>query len=404
MACEATERAKCLINSEGLDVVEHILLRPRCGNDYTCDWITEEKECPDTHCDFQWKIPETGSCEDGKCVAFIPGADPYSFIATVVLPAWPARFRKAENRKQIEDILYREAPAHVMLRTMWLSPLDFCTFEDKFRDWTRWMAGKGICQDDFDICKFLDFLFNQKLECFDPECNVCETDQRKALNDTKELRNFSNQVTEQFCWTKNKCSEDSSDERPNLFDVSVPTAAGTGTAETDLLPPVSLEDPGETNDAKKQPDPQIEKAKMHFINNRLRKYRSSVGKIAGESDHRAVGLADSFVKDPAPTIKRLSEITSAILQGPGAKGKSAGSLSPAQKQDLLQNIISYYLDKSGFNGDAEEKIAALKTVVEALVKAGIDVTEIFNYWASPEIGEYLGMVNEKKIQNIFSVS
>src|SRR5690606_12401747 len=98
IACEATERAQKLVNSEGLHLVEHILLRPRCKNS---DHIYEDCDCPylpgpcidmpDPNgenqgdiCHFQWKPGgDEDPCAPEDPICFTPGCDPYSFIATV---------------------------------------------------------------------------------------------------------------------------------------------------------------------------------------------------------------------------------------------------------------------------------------------------------------------------------
>lgn len=178
-ACESVVRAKKLINSEGLHLVEHILLRPRCEpvndiNDCGCNLRPNYEGWND--CKFPyWKTGnENDPCDQQLPVCFEPGTDPYSFIATVVMPAWPERFRKKENRAMLEMMLQREAPAHVMLRVLWLTPHDFCCIEQAYRSWNRWLTQDGYCYDADAACKLIDLLFNQPLDCLKDQ-NVCET-------------------------------------------------------------------------------------------------------------------------------------------------------------------------------------------------------------------------------------
>src|SRR5690606_11064039 len=96
MVCAAVERTKKLSNSEGLHVAEHILLRPRCPEDCDC---REERDCGELkrHCDYKWTASVDDPCNEEHDICFIPGSDPYSFVATVALPASPQRFRTANG-------------------------------------------------------------------------------------------------------------------------------------------------------------------------------------------------------------------------------------------------------------------------------------------------------------------
>jgi hypothetical protein len=177
MACDAVERAKRLINSEGLHLVEHILLRPHCKN---ADGIFEECDCgalprpcvdENNICHFEW-VPggNLDPCEADKKICFTPGYDPYSFIATLALPAWPQRFRSKANRAIIEKLLQKEAPAHVLLRLLWLNPRDFCCFEFYVKKWNEWLSKRF--DKEYNNCNFLTFLFNKKFEEMG-ECDEC---------------------------------------------------------------------------------------------------------------------------------------------------------------------------------------------------------------------------------------
>lgn len=178
-ACEAVTRAKKLINSEGLHLVEHILLRPHCapvgGQQMDCGCSLQPNTEPWSDCEFPyWKRGnEDDPCNQQLPVCFVPGSDPYSFIATVVMPAWPERFRKKENRAMLEMMLHREAPAHVLLRVLWLAPHDFCCIEQSYKSWNHWLSQDNYCYDTDAACKLINLLFNQPVACLD-ECNVCE--------------------------------------------------------------------------------------------------------------------------------------------------------------------------------------------------------------------------------------
>lgn len=75
-------------------------------------------------------------------------ADPYSFWATVVLPAWPQRFRMARFRQFFEDTLRREAPSHIRLNIVWISPQQMWQFEKAWKQWLNALSREESCDYD----------------------------------------------------------------------------------------------------------------------------------------------------------------------------------------------------------------------------------------------------------------
>jgi hypothetical protein len=217
MDCAAAARARALINAEGIHTVEHILLRPRSKEDCRCEAIVAP--CPSkTDCHFTWQAPtEDDPCLVNELICFNPGADPYSFIATVAMPAWPQRFRSKENRAYIEFMLAREAPAHVQLRVLWLAPHDLCCFEAHYREWLRWLACKDPCEKGYTPCAFVRFLFRTRFECLGEckECPPCATVQPtpcftgkgEQLNQIGEYT-LLNQIDELYCWAPMDCKKE----------------------------------------------------------------------------------------------------------------------------------------------------------------------------------------------------
>jgi hypothetical protein len=92
--------------SEGLHVVDHVLLRPR----------TKGETAP-------------GPWYDGA----LP--DPYTFVVTVVLPDWPSRFQDQTFRQFITDTIYRELPAHLVVNVRWFSHAQMKQFENGYDAW-----------------------------------------------------------------------------------------------------------------------------------------------------------------------------------------------------------------------------------------------------------------------------
>lgn len=149
---KAINNTKACVNDVGMHLLEHILLRPK--NHQDCAEVILDAAgnqiikncllpvCPDYDCEIVWQLdmdrddPCAGS-ELSK-IDYIPGSDPYSFWATLVLPSWHKRFRTKESRDAFEKFLYREVPALVGLHILWLSPKDLCKFEDSYRKWLEW--------------------------------------------------------------------------------------------------------------------------------------------------------------------------------------------------------------------------------------------------------------------------
>ena len=82
--------------------------------------------------------------------------DPYSFRSTIVVPSWPRRFLLPRFREFFEKKLREEAPAHISLRIVWVSPADMYRFEKAFTKWLKTLTRK----DSFDYQSNLNGLVN----------------------------------------------------------------------------------------------------------------------------------------------------------------------------------------------------------------------------------------------------
>ncbi len=63
--------------------------------------------------------------------------DPYSFVATVVLPAWAGRFSNQNFRRFFERTVRLEMPAHILVNICWVTCESMLDFE---RKWRRWLV------------------------------------------------------------------------------------------------------------------------------------------------------------------------------------------------------------------------------------------------------------------------
>ena len=378
-----------LINSEGLHLVEHILLRPRCNpDDCNCNQYTERCD-DDTHCHFSWPLPDD-PCTEVKDICFVPGEDRYSFIATIALPAWPARFRSETNRNLLENILYREAPAHVLLRILWLAPHDFCCFEQHFKGWNKWLALKKNCLSDFDNCNFLDFLFDRIYECL-PACDVCLPCQEQPVDERNPCflppakipkeSVFLNQLNDLYCWQIQYCGEYqySPCNQPQLFRPRPPLRDVPELIA--VLPP---------------------RVRMQHLNARLNTYRSAVTEVAEKSKHMLAEKAMAFLTETDPQAAGLDKLVTEILANKMPKDKSAKPLTNPQVQRLVEGSLLYYLDKVVFNDKEENRFSALSKTIARIRKAGINPEKIYGKWNAAEVKELDPNLDETRIKGLFT--
>jgi hypothetical protein len=163
----AWQNARRHIHTEGMHLVEHLLLRPRFGESVLT--IDEQKtvlkkevqgiRLTDSELNLlkneankrllpTYLIRNEAEHEPQKEIEafdvldtddafddYILGADPYSFWLTIVLPHWSARFRDLDFRDFFEGTLRREAPAHVGLNILWVNPKQMMQFEKVWRSW-----------------------------------------------------------------------------------------------------------------------------------------------------------------------------------------------------------------------------------------------------------------------------
>lgn len=383
MACSAVARTKKLSNAEGLHVTEHILLRPRCPGDCECrenSWCGEEKR----HCGYKWLADDKDPCSEEKDVCFIPGSDPYSFIATVVLPAWPERFRTASGRMLMEDLLYRLAPAHVMLRILWLAPHDFCCFESKYKNWHLWLAGKQGCKMDFSVCDFLDLLFRRNYECL-KDCDTCvpcgsdRPEQTPCFNETKvekDLNAFLNQVNRTFCWRTLQCEE---------YEFIPCEADRKQIVENIPQPAITVAD------------------RNVFRAKRVEAYRTSTDHIAEKlKKNKVVTDVQAFLQEKTPAIPQFEAIVMAIIQNKKPSGKEVPALNRHQVLHLLENVTGYALDHLFFKKGKVAELELLNPAFEKMRKAKIDVAAIFNHWDGLELKKYLPNLHIEEIKTVFT--
>ena len=74
-------------------------------------------------------------------------ADVYSFILTVVLPYWPARFLDLNFREFIEKSIRQETPSHLAMNLCWVNPLHMFIYEKAVKQWLCCINDE-LCTED----------------------------------------------------------------------------------------------------------------------------------------------------------------------------------------------------------------------------------------------------------------
>ena len=139
------------VDTEGMHLMEHILLRPKKkGAELLPLSLTLSDLCGNA------TLPEYKDCLDFLNV----GGDPYSSQVTIVLPYWAKRFQNDSFRAFFENTLRRELPAHCDLNMIWIAPRDLLKFETAYRAWlTKLSTGEAYTEQN-KLIKILKDLKN----------------------------------------------------------------------------------------------------------------------------------------------------------------------------------------------------------------------------------------------------
>jgi len=437
MACKAKDRALAKINCEGLHVVEHILLRPRCSEDCKCDGYT--KTCDnETECKFDWKQINDDPCQEDISGCFIPGRDPYSFIATVILPAWPKRFRSDENKELVERLLRQEAPAHVLLRVLWLRPEDFYLFETSFKKWNRYLAKKTYCDDNEIVnCQLINLILYNEFQCMDESDNCincleeealpvpCEEDaggniQREEAIPARSyhLNEFANQVNKLFCWQIQECSEEFEEKtgaREHLLkkDKLVPRLQTseikqpkilTDSQQVQKLSTVSSEKSVSKPIVRKKKDKGKRIYLVDFYNSRRSSRAKEIETIVEQTNKNDNALrTHRFVQRRLPRQDELCKVLEDLLSNQKTNTTSK-LLNKVQLQQLVEKSVSFFMDKTSYESKRLIQTKRWKSVLQKLEEKGISLQKIYRNWDSQAVEKAHEKINIDRFKNWFNLS
>lgn len=131
LAINRLRRLIVLLNteSEGMHVVEHILLRPR---------------------DSAARQSTRSAADD----------DFFSFRLSLVFPAWTARLQDDRFRQLARETVRLNCPAHCVPEVLWLGFDEMVRFESLQAEWLRALTGKAVTRSELDAAAgpLVDFL------------------------------------------------------------------------------------------------------------------------------------------------------------------------------------------------------------------------------------------------------
>jgi len=115
--------------------------------------------------------------------------NPYTCIASVILPYWPERFNNSDFRKYIEKTLRTEAPAHIFLRICWVNPYHMQNLEAKYKRWIVENSMKNPDQVKISIAlsNLIDALY--QLRNIYPVGTLYDPDEHETLENAIILNN-----------------------------------------------------------------------------------------------------------------------------------------------------------------------------------------------------------------------
>lgn len=137
------------MHEEQVLVVEHLLLRPKL--------IDRDELLP------VYQI----TSDHGESICCPGNNDPYSFITSIVLPSWPARFRNLDFRRYVEERIRLETPAHIFPKICWVTKETMNRLSDSLNQWKTAMATVDFNDELFVkgfLGRSLDQLIQNELE------------------------------------------------------------------------------------------------------------------------------------------------------------------------------------------------------------------------------------------------
>lgn len=160
-------------SKEGLHLIEHLLLRPK-NNDHA----------------IRDPLMPVNISPEHKCCQVI---NPYTCVATVVLPYWQGRFKDMNFRRYFEQKIRLEAPAHVYLKICWISNEQMGELEKHYKHWLILNAHNNKAVLKAETSKALENLLNtiDNLSNVYPAGRLHDCENHETLEEAVILNNSS---------------------------------------------------------------------------------------------------------------------------------------------------------------------------------------------------------------------
>ena len=358
-AMRAEERVRACVADEGMHLLEHILLRP--GND--CDCLLPL--APDEACELKWQEGLDAGTEEGdnSDLSYIPGADPYSFWATVVLPAWSERFNNAERRHLFRQMLYREVPAMVGLNIVWLSPRQMHDFERVFKTWlSSRQYPPATCGEDDPFCDMVNCI---KMLKNDPPCQDAESSALgcDCLTGEVETKDPCIEWTESLFWSDDDQVSEEVKER---------------LIEREEIQPSVVTGPAD--------DATVRKA-LHERSDGYNKNYNDI-KYALTKKTKSYKQAGHFLEN-SPTMGAFKSLTAQMTKDISRKGTKKGE----KLIIAFSNAFWYFLDhllQAQPTAIAPEASEILPQLLRDMTKEGLDIDSLATDWHGEIFADLFG--------------
>lgn len=369
-ATRAAERARACVQDEGMHLVEHILLRPQSEEHCTCLLPV----CPDRMCTLKWQedLDPDDPCaeEDNPVLEYVPGSDPYSFWATVVLPSWTERFKNGERRHFFRQMLYREVPAMVGLNIVWLGPRYMRKFEEVLKPWlSSRRCPPVVCAGEKDpFCEMVKQIGGLRNDppCPDPDpaAAQCEC----VPKQTKEQHDECIEESESLFWLECQSAHTYDETRPEVVVDKVDAAAVRRAAS--------------------------ERKEKYIQNFRDVEY-------APATSTKSYGQARHFLMN-APSLDAFRRLTEQVTKDMAGKGKGKGEALAIVFSNAFWYLLDHLLQEHPTEM-APGVEAMVPSLLQAMKKKGMKLDQLAMGWKGEELGQLLGTAATKAVHDYLAL-
>ena len=430
---DAIEATKACVRNTGMHLLEHIMLRPKtegeCGY-----WIPiGDNEfrfescllpiCPDYCCDipFQPDMDKDDPCAevdpdaniDPNTIYYLPGSDPYSFWATVVMPAWDRRFRTKESRKAFETVLYKEVPALVGLNILWLGPRDLCKFEEVYRKWLDWKQNPDaeLCDPNgiSPNCLLTDCIKHLRTE--DPCPSIpgatgeCECEPKGEEKNNPCCLPPETEGTLFWGHCPPRQPEGEIPETPNSLSIDAAMESEALKIEDKAKAKTNEKKAGKESVPKTKPSAKkkIKKADnkqlLALVRKRNPQYLANINEIADDAmlQTKSYERTQFFLKN-SPTIHTYGQLVTFFDRYSLHESNNLSGFLALITNATWHILDTLILDKK--NALNKKDVDALKQSLQKLKAKGLSLKEVRNNWNLEEIEALLNTDTKSRLENI----